>query len=133
MPTTYEELLQDFIPRPISSDRAYKRAMMQVGRLMRKPKKTRAEDDMLELLATLAEQYEIRQGHTDPVLSPRDRLAGLLEARGMTQTELSRHAKVPRTTINEILCGKRGISKANAVRMARFLGVAVEEFIAEER
>ena len=130
MPTRYKELLQAVVPRPISSDCAYRRAMRQIERLMRKPKKTRAEDDMIELLATLVEQYEIRQGHTAPVLSPRDRLAGLLEAREMTQTELSRASQVPRTTINEILRGKRDISKGNAVRLANFFRVSLDEFIA---
>ncbi len=79
----------------------------------------------------LAEQYEIRQGHTVPHLSPRDRLAGLIEARQLTQAELSRGSRVPRTTINEILSGRRSISKANAVRLANYFGVSAEEFIAE--
>jgi len=132
MSTTYVELLQEFVPRPIASDRAYQRTLKHIERLMRKPRRTRAEDDMLELLATLVEQYEIRQGYTDPVLTPRDRLAGLIEARQLTQTELSRRSNVPRTTINEILGGKRSISKANAVRLADFFRVPVEEFIAGE-
>jgi hypothetical protein len=38
-------------------------------------KRSRAEDDLLELLATLVEQYEVRQGYAVPELSPRDRLA----------------------------------------------------------
>ena len=87
---------------------------------------------MIALLATLIEQYEIQQGFTDPVISPRDRLAGLMEARGITQTELSRRSGVPRTTINEVLAGTRGISKANAVRLAKFFRVGTEEFIARE-
>jgi HTH-type transcriptional regulator/antitoxin HigA len=132
MSATYKELLQEFVPRPILSDRAYQRTLKHIEQLIRKPGKTRAEDDMLELLATLVEQYEIRQGYTDPVLSPRDRLAGLIEARQLTQTELSRLSNVPRTTINEILCGKRSISKVNAARLARFFRVPIEEFIAGE-
>ena len=131
MSTTYEMLLQDFVPRPISSQRAYQRTLNQVDGLIRKAKRSRAEDDLLELLATLVEQYEIRQGYTVAQLSPRDRLAGLIEARQLTQTELSRASQVPRTTINEILAGRRGISKANALRLANYFGVAAEEFIAE--
>ncbi len=132
MSTTYEELLQEIVPRPISCQRAYRRALKQVEDLMRQPKKTRAEDTMIELLATLVEQYEIRQGYTNPELSPRDRLAGLLEARQVTQTELSRLAHVPRTAINEILGGKRTVSKTNAVRLAKFFGVPIDEFLAGE-
>ena len=129
MSTTYEDLLQDVVPRPISSQRAYGRALRQIERLMRSAKKTRAIGDMIELLATLIEQYELRQGYSDPQLSPRDRLAGLIEARQLTQTELSTLSGVPRTTINEILHGKRSISKANAARLAKFFGVRVGEFI----
>ena len=76
MSTAYQTLLQEFVPRPIASARAYQRAMKQIDRLFRKAERSRAEDDLLELLAMLVEQYEIRQGYAVPVLSPRDRLAG---------------------------------------------------------
>jgi HTH-type transcriptional regulator/antitoxin HigA len=131
MSTTYQTLLQQFVPRPISSQRAYQRALKQIDGLIRKANRSRAEDDLLELLSTLVEQYEIRQGYVVPELSPRDRLAGLIEARGLTQTELSRASQVPRTTINEILAGRRAISKANALRLANYFGVPAEEFIEE--
>ena len=131
MSTTYQTLLQEFVPRPIASASAYQRTLKQIDGLIHKATRSRAEDDLLELLATLVEQYEIRQGYTDPVLSPRDRLAGLINARELTQAELSRGSKVPRTTINEILSGRRGISKTNAVRLANFFSVPTEEFIAE--
>lgn len=76
MPVSYEELLTEVVPRPISSRRGYDRAMKQIEGLMRKSAKSRAKDDMIALLATLIEQYEIRQGFSDPVIAPRDRLAG---------------------------------------------------------
>ncbi len=129
MLVTYKQLLQEVVPRPISSDREYKRALKQIERLMHAVHKTRAEDDMIELLGTLIEQYEVRLGYTDPVLSPRDRLAGLMEARELTQTDLSERAHVPRTTLNEILSGKRGISKTIALRLATFFGVNIHELI----
>lgn len=131
MSTAYATLLQEFVPRPISSQQAYQRTLKQIDGLIRKAKRSRAEDDLLELLATLVEQYEIRQGYRVPELSPRDRLAGLIEAHGLTQTELSRRCQVPRTTINEILAGRRSISKANALRLANYFGVRAEEFIVE--
>ncbi len=133
MSITYQTLLQEFVPRPIGSERAHQRTLKQIDGLIRKDKRSRAEDDLLELLATLVEQYEVRQGYTVPELSPRDRLAGLIEARQLTQTELARESQVPRTTLNEILADRRGISKANAVRLANFFGVPTEEFIAEGR
>ena len=131
MTTSYPLLLQEFLPRPIDTESAYRRTLKQIDGLMRKERRSRAEDDLLELLATLAEQYEIRQGYATPKVSPRDRLAGLMEARELSQAELSRGSGVPRTTINEILAGRRGISKANALRLARFFGTPPEEFLAE--
>jgi HTH-type transcriptional regulator / antitoxin HigA len=131
MSTAYETLLQEFVPRPISSQRAYQRTLRQIDGLIRKAKRSRAEDELLELLATLVEQYEIRQGYTVPRLAPRDRLAQLIDARQLTQTQLSRASQVPRTTINEILAGRRGISKLNALRLANYFGLPADEFIAE--
>jgi hypothetical protein len=81
MLVTYKQLLQEVVSRAICSDREYKRPLKQIERLMHAAHKTRAEDDMIELLGILIEQYEVRLGYTDPVLSPRDRLAGLMEAR----------------------------------------------------
>jgi hypothetical protein len=75
MTATYQTLLQEFAPRPISSARAHQRTLKQIDGLIRKAKRSRAEDDLLELLATLVEQYEVRQGYAVPELSPRDRLA----------------------------------------------------------
>ncbi len=132
MTTTYKELLQQVVPRPLASDRAYRHALRQIETLMRKPRKNRAEDDMIALLATLIEQYEIRLGYADPVVSPRDRLAGLMQARELTQTDVARQAGVPRPTINEILAGKRSVSKRNAVRLAKLFGVRVDEFLTGE-
>lgn len=127
MLVTYKKLLQEVVPRPISSQREYKRALKQIGRLMRQPQKSRAEDEMIELLGTLIEQFEIRQGYITPALSPRDRLAGLMQAREVSLRELSELANVPRIAINEILSGRREISKTLAVRLATFFGVTREE------
>ena len=118
--SAYKALLQEFVPRPISSESAYRKTLGQVDRLIRQPKRSRAEDDLLELLATLVEQ-----------IPPRGRLAGLIEARELTQAELARRSHVPRTTINEILSGRRGISKQNAVRLASFFGVRLEELLVQ--
>jgi len=132
MTATYKELLQEVVPRPITTKRTYTRFLSQVERLICKPRKTRAESDMIALLSTLIEQYEIQLGLTDPVLSPQDRLMGLMEARQITQTRLAHESSVPRSTINEILSGKRSISKVNAARFAKFFGEPIQAFITTE-
>ncbi len=129
MTATYRELLDEVVPRTITSDAAYRRALRQIERLMRETRRTRAEDDMISLLAMLIEQYEIGLGYVTPQLSPPYRLAGLIEARGWTQTELARQSGVPRPTINEILAGKRSISKHAAIRFAKCFNLPLEEFL----
>jgi antitoxin component HigA of HigAB toxin-antitoxin module len=66
MSTSYRELLGQVVPRPINSNAAYQRALRQIERLMCKPQRTRAEDDMIALLAMLIEQYEIGLGYDTP-------------------------------------------------------------------
>jgi antitoxin HigA-1 len=45
-----------------------------------------------------------------------------LEPMGVTQQELARAIDVPFQRINEVVNGKRGITPATALRLARFFG-----------
>ncbi len=56
MSTAYQTLLQEFVPRPIASASAYRRTLKQVDGLIRKAKRTRAEDDLLDIPAFLRRQ-----------------------------------------------------------------------------
>lgn len=125
--TEYQSLLVNVTPRPIRSDREYRRALRQLDKLM-KPRPNRAESQMIELLATLVEQYESTQ-HPTPECAPREMLAHYLENRGMTAAELSRQTGIPRSAIANILAGRRSISKQNAVKLADCFRVPVGLFI----
>ncbi len=126
--TTYQTLLLDFTPRPIRTDREYKRTMRRISRLMKKPKLSRAESELLELLATLAEQYESIE-HPTPRASQPDLLAHLIDAQGVCQAEVARRSGVPRSIITNVLHGRRKLSQANIVRLARYFHVSPVEFI----
>jgi antitoxin component HigA of HigAB toxin-antitoxin module len=125
--TAYESLLLEYKPRPIRTAGEHARALKHVERLM-KPNLGRAESELVELLSTLIEQYELAQLPT-PHLSPAVRLSELLAAREVSQAHLSRATTIGTATISSILAGRRGISKANAVKFARFFGVSPAEFI----
>jgi plasmid maintenance system antidote protein VapI len=58
-------------------------------------------------------------------------LAHLIEARQLTRAEVARATNIPRATITNILNGARGISKANALRLADFFHVARTAFLGE--
>jgi HTH-type transcriptional regulator / antitoxin HigA len=126
--TAYQELLLDYSPRPVRNDREYRRTMRSIERLMKKPKLSDAENELLELLATLAEQYESIEYPT-PRASQADLLAHLIDAREITQAELARQTGIPRSVITNILKERRKISQANIAKLAEYFHVSAAEFI----
>lgn len=126
--TEYQTLLLDFTPRPIRTETEYRRAMRQIDRLMKAEKLSRAESQLLELLATLAEQYESSEYPT-PKVSQADLLSHLVDARGVNQAEVARATGVPRSVLTNVLKGRRGISQANIDRLARYFHVSPAAFI----
>src|SRR5713101_4226746 len=107
----YEELLLEYKPRPIRNDSDCRRARRALEKLM-KPRPSRAESELIEVLATLIEQYESRE-HPTPQVPARQVLAHLMEARGISRAELARATGIPRSTVTNILTGRRNFSKAN--------------------
>ncbi len=53
-------------------------------------------------------------------------LEEFLKPLGMTQRELARALHMPYQRVNEIVRGKRGITPATALRLARFFGTTPE-------
>jgi len=127
--TAYQSLLVDYSPRPIRTAREYKRALGQIERLMT-PRPSREKSELIELLATLIEQYESARYPT-PHNSPRDVLAHYINNRGVSRARLARDTGIPRATITNILSGRRAVSKANAIRLAKHFRVPDSVFIEE--
>jgi HTH-type transcriptional regulator/antitoxin HigA len=126
--TAYDSLLLELRPRPIRSTSAYRKALGHVERLMSKPFPSPAESEMVELLSTLIEQFEAVE-HPTPECSPAQMLEHLLEVRGLSKAQLARDAAIPRSVITNVLAGRRAISKATALKLARFFRVPVHLFI----
>jgi HTH-type transcriptional regulator/antitoxin HigA len=95
---------------------------------MTKPNLSRAESEMVELLALLIEQFESSK-HPTPASSPREVLEHLLDVRGISRAELAGDTGIPRSVITNVLRGRRDISKANAVKLAGYFNVSVSLFI----
>ena len=124
----YGALLVDFQPRPIHSKRTLAQAYASIDTLMSKSELTRAEVDLLEMFSMLVEQYESIKNPT-PDVSPAEMLAHLIETKGMTNAAVARETRIARSTVTEILSGKRGISKSNVSRLAKFFGVSPNVFL----
>ncbi|HMJ62880.1 MAG TPA: helix-turn-helix domain-containing protein [Bryobacteraceae bacterium] len=84
--------------------------------------------ELLKLLAALIEDYERKRWpRKRPKSSPSEMLAFLMEENGLKQTDLSDIA--PQSNISAILRGKRSISKAIALRLAKRFRVSPELFL----
>ena len=118
-----------------------------------KPPVTEAEYDELKVLADyLLDNHNIESGPyaalfellldyldkwvrtNEPELKnlqalPREMLAYLMQERSVTQYRLAKDGVVSQGTLNAILKGRRGISKAVAKKLAAYFGVSVELFI----
>lgn len=129
--TSYQSLLLDYEPRPIRSEGAYRKALRRVEKLMR-PRLSRDESELVEVLATLIEQYESRE-HPTPKSPPREMLAHLMDARGVTQAEVARAAGIPRSTLSAVLAGRRKLSTANIAALAEFFHVSPSAFMEPRR
>jgi HTH-type transcriptional regulator / antitoxin HigA len=120
--TSYAELLRKTQPEIIRDDRSHKRALKLIAALMNRPKLTAAEGKLLDLLSRLVDDYE-ETIYPTPEVSPSDMLEHLMDARGASQAEVARGAGVPRSTVSEVLKGKRAVSVENAFRLGEFFHV----------
>ena len=127
--STYDSLLLEFKPRPIRNERDHARALQQIDTIMRRgPKLPRAESELVEVLATLIENYE-SAAHPTPQVAPADRLAHLIDATGITNAEVAAATGIPRSTITNVIAGRRKLSTANVALLARYFDVPAGDFI----
>ena len=118
----YEVLLVEYKPRPIRTESEYRRSRRALERLM-KPHPSRGESELIELMALLIEQYESMK-YATPHLPAAKILDHLMESRRLSRAELARATGIPRSTITNILTGRRELSKANIRVLARYFGVS---------
>lgn len=130
--TPYERLLLQFEPRAIRNRTQYQRVLRQVDGLMRKARLTRAEDDLLELLASLVAQYE-QTRFPAPDVTPAAMLAHLLEARGATVADVSAATAIAKRTLAKFLDGSRPIDATSRAQLAKFFHVSPDLFQPDEQ
>jgi HTH-type transcriptional regulator/antitoxin HigA len=126
---SYPDLLRQAQPEIITDKRAHQRALRTVDVLMAKPKLTKAEGKLLDLLAKLIDDYE-ETIYPTPNVPPSRMLAHLIEAKQTTQADVARATGISRSTISEILKRKRTVSVENAFRFADYFHVDASLFLA---
>jgi len=124
----YGSLLRQSLPRPIRTERAYEAMKRKLLELEELDSLSPEQEELAELLAILIEKYEDRHYPLDDLSTPRERLAALMEERGIPQSEVSR-ALGSRSQASDILRGRRSISKAQATKLADHFRAPVDLFL----
>jgi HTH-type transcriptional regulator/antitoxin HigA len=117
----YFRLVREFPLVPIRSDAHLRRAHRVIDALLSR-KLDSGEEQYLAVLSDLVADYEDTH-HPIPASSNAQLLAHLLEAHGITQASLSRATGIPRSTLSEILHGKRTVSKRMIPKLSAYFHV----------
>jgi len=103
-------------------------AVAVIDALLRQPSLKREEHDYLEVLGDLVEAYETETHPLGPV-SDADLLSHLIEARGVSQSEVAEATGIAVSTISEVLRGKRTLNRVHIGKLARYFHVTPDTFV----
>ena len=121
-PDSYFELVAQFPLTSIRSEADLNAAQAVLDRLLAKNSLDAGEELYLDALSDLIGAYEDVHYPIAPA-SDADMLRHLMDAKGITQAQLHRVVGIPRSTISEVLAGKRPFSKAMIRTLAAFFDV----------
>ena len=119
---SYLRLVSDFPLASIQSDEQLAAAQEVMDLLLRKGALDTGEEMYLDALSDLVACYEDAHHPIEPA-SDADILRHLLEARGVTQAELSQGSGIPKSTISEVLSGKRRFTRLMIRKLAAYFRV----------
>ena len=126
-PAKYGKLLSKTLPKVIESDEEFDRMVEMLEELDFKKDTTAEEEALAELLAKLIEAYD-DEHYPIPPSPPHLMVQFLMGQRGLRQADL-----VPligsRAQVSALVNGKRGISKAQAKKLAEFFHTSTDLFI----
>jgi HTH-type transcriptional regulator/antitoxin HigA len=123
----YGKLLASALPRVIRNDEEFDRAVELLESLHFPERRMSAEEaELADLLQQLIQNYD---DHVElPDVPPNEMVQYLLEQRGLRPVDLA-PAIGSRAQVSDLLSGRRGVSKAQAKKLAEFFGLSVELFI----
>jgi HTH-type transcriptional regulator / antitoxin HigA len=123
----YFDLVVQLPLRPIHSDEELERAVKMVDSLLDRRDLAPDEEDYLDVLGDLVERYE-GEAHPMAPVSDAEMLRHLIEARGVSQTEICSATGIADSTISEILKGRRSLNRSHIGKLARYFKVSPQVF-----
>ena len=121
---SYLELVLAFPLSSIRSDEHLNEAQKVMDGLLAKGELDDGEETYLDALSDLVGVYEDEHHAIEPA-SDADMLRHLLEAKGVTQAQLSQEAGIAKSTISEVLAGKKPFSRQMIRKLAEYFTVDV--------
>jgi HTH-type transcriptional regulator / antitoxin HigA len=121
---SYLELVCAFPLASIKSHNHLDQAQKVMDRLLARGKLNEGEEMYLEALSDLVGAYEDEHYPIEPAADA-DMLRHLMEAKGVTQAQLSREASISKSTISEVLAGKKPLSRQMIRKLAAYFHVDV--------
>jgi HTH-type transcriptional regulator/antitoxin HigA len=121
---SYLDLVLAFPLSSIRSDAHLAEAQSVMDGLLAKPTLDDGAATYLDALSDLVSVYEDEHHAIEPA-SDADMLRHLLEARGVTQAQLSQGAGIAKSTISEVLAGKKPFSRQMIRKLATYFNVEV--------
>lgn len=117
---TYQELLRQFPPRTITTEKAYEEALGEIDELLAKQKLSEAEQDFLSVLSTLVQVYE-EQHYPIEELGARgiELVRGLIELHELSKDVLLPIFESP-ATLEETLRFERELTASEINQLALF-------------
>jgi HTH-type transcriptional regulator/antitoxin HigA len=125
----YAALLGRFLPMPIETAAQRDAAVKAIEKLIsRRDLATPEQDRLLKLLSVLVEKYEEREEPRETEMSPRESLLFFMDQHGLRQRDLLQ-VFGSRSTVSDVVNGKRGITKDQAKGLAQLFHTSVEHFL----
>jgi HTH-type transcriptional regulator/antitoxin HigA len=121
---SYLEQVLEFPLTSLRSDEHLEAAQKVLDRLLAKGKLDEGEDLYIDALSDLVAEYE-DEYHAIAPASDADLLRHLMEAKGVTQTQIHQDAKIAKSTISEVLAGTRPFSRQMIRKLADYFHVDV--------
>ena len=114
---SYLELVLAFPLASIKSEKHLDAAQKVMDQLLAKGKLDHGEVIYLEALSDLVASYEEEHHAIEPA-SDADMLRHLMEAKGITQTQLNQDTSLPKSSISEVLAGRKPFSRQMIRKLA---------------
>jgi HTH-type transcriptional regulator/antitoxin HigA len=129
-PRAYADLLVEYLPGVIQTEKENERALEMAARLMQKGENNLSpeEERLLDLLTTLIEDFEERSYPMGETANPRIALREQMREHELKQTDMV-EIFGSQGVVSQVLNGEREISKAQARKLAERFRLPVDIFI----